>query len=322
MADNAVLRAVGESANGGLIWNTGAVSYPVGSPDIEARSLQDGAIAGTGLKLPTSDWQGDFMRGYHGEYRSVMEGPAPAAETFGHYSGEVVDSFKNFGMGMIGANSMTAAQASWNAGNYGTSLLQGAQAFGEAGMTVFGFGIGTTARYGATMNVAELAAVKETAANGAEAVWLESSVIRHSQKSISYAKRGGYTLDDIARGYAENPTDPRLSIDAVRMRDGLLTSVDNSRPAVLNATGGGQIQTRIRAFDEPLTDKEIFRFTTRVDNVERVPTTWGDAVEARIWKQGDQFISYYPNGSPFVPKVTGAPVGSIWNRYNQFPWKR
>jgi hypothetical protein len=157
---------------------------------------------------------------------------------------------------------------------------------------------------------------------GDAAVWLDSSTIRQSQKSISYAKSGGYTLDDIARGYAENPLDPRLTVDAVRMRDGLLTSVDNSRPAVLNATGGGKIQTRIRAFDEPLTDKEIFRFTARVDNVERVPNTWGDAVDVRIWKQGEQFMSIYPNGSPFVPKVTGAPVGSIWSQYNQYPWKR
>nr|WP_314623084.1 LysM peptidoglycan-binding domain-containing protein [uncultured Noviherbaspirillum sp.] len=322
MQDSASLRMVGQSADGGLIWNTGAVSYPVGSPEIEVRLLQDGALGGTGLKQPISTWQDDFIRGYGGEYRSVMEGPAPASETIGRYSGEVVDSFKNFGMGMIGASSMNAAQASWSAGNYGISLLQGAQAFGEAGMTVFGFGLGSTARYGATMTAEELAAVRGTYANGAETVWLDSSIIRQSQKSISYAKTGGYTLDDIARGFVENPADPRLSIDAVRMRDGLLTSVDNSRPAVLNATGGKQIQTRIRAFDELLTDKETFRFTVRVDNVERVPTTWGDAVEARIWKQGDQFMTYYPNGSLLVPKVTGAPVGSIWSQYNQYPWKR
>ena len=159
-------------------------------------------------------------------------------------------------------------------------------------------------------------------ANTAETVWLDSSGIRQSQKSISYAKSGGYTLDDIARGFAENPADSRLSIDAVRMKDGLLTSVDNSRPAVLNATGGGQIQVRVRAFDDPLMGSEIDRFTALRGGETRVTSTWGEAVDARIWKQGDQFMSLYPNGSPMIPKVTGAPTNSIWSQYDQFPWKR
>ena len=159
-------------------------------------------------------------------------------------------------------------------------------------------------------------------AHSIEAVWLDSAGIRQSQKSISYAKSVGYNLDDISRGFIENPADPRLSIDAVRMKDGLLTSMDNSRPAVLNATGGGKIQVRVRAFDDPLLASEMDRFTALRGGEARVPSTWGEAVDARIWKQGDQFMSLYPNGSPFIPKISGAPDNSIWSQYNQFPWKR
>lgn len=106
------------------------------------------------------------------------------------------------------------------------------------------------------------------------------------------------------------------------MRDGLLTSVDNSRPAVLNATGGGQIQVRVRAFDDPLTAAEVDRFTVVRGGQVQTPSTWGEAVDARIWKQGDQFMSLYPNGSPAVPKITGAPVNSVWSQFNQYPWMR
>jgi hypothetical protein len=155
-----------------------------------------------------------------------------------------------------------------------------------------------------------------------ETVWLDSSLIRHSQKSVSYAKNGGYTLDDIARGFAENPLDPRLAIDAVRMRDGLLTSVDNSRPAVLNALGGGEIQTRVRAYADLLTPEQVRRFAVDINGIRSTPRTWGEAVDGRIRKQGGQFASFYPNGSLMTPKITGAPANSIWSRYNEYPWKR
>lgn len=162
MPDNSPLQVVGESPDGGLIWNTDAVSYPVRASEIDMRSLADDLHSGTGQKLPESDWQSDFMRGYRGEYRSVMEGPAPTAETIGRYSGEVVDSFRNFGLGATGAGSMNAAIASWKAGNYGTSALQTAQAFGEAGLTVLSLGTSSTVRNGTALTVNEWATAKQT----------------------------------------------------------------------------------------------------------------------------------------------------------------
>jgi hypothetical protein len=165
------------------------------------------------------------------------------------------------------------------------------------------------------------------ATGGLGSVWTSSLDIRQSQQSISFAKRDDfgnvkYTLDDITRGLRDNPADPRLTIDVVRMPDGGLTTLDNSRPAVLNAQGGGKIQARIRAYDAPLSEADTFRFTAKRDGEVRIPSTWGEAVDYRIWKQGDQFVTRYPNGTGLVPKISGAPAGSIWSQFNQYPWKR
>jgi hypothetical protein len=88
----------------------------------------------------------EFLKGYRDPRavnRSVMDAPATAGETMGRYTGTAVESLKNFVSTITGANSMNAAQANWRAGNYGTALLQAAQALGKAGTTVFGFGLGS-----------------------------------------------------------------------------------------------------------------------------------------------------------------------------------
>jgi hypothetical protein len=56
MPDNSPLRIVGQSADGGWIWNTGATSYPVPTPDIEVRPLGD--IAETGSIRPIGAVEG------------------------------------------------------------------------------------------------------------------------------------------------------------------------------------------------------------------------------------------------------------------------
>jgi hypothetical protein len=318
--------------------------------------------AGDGWTIATTNRQllnaqpleSGFLRGLSGYQRSVMEPPASGAENIGQVlNGAFTDGVNIIkepfaeiaDIGRLGfqvarsglgfkAESINPYSLAGSAGASGISYREffGGIIDGIAGapgrLVVDGLN-GNWNAFGSDLVgmagfAGALGGLRGVAPFGARngTVWLDSSSIRQSQQSISYMKKGGYTLDDIARGFAENPSDPRLTIDVVRMRDSLFTSVDNSRPAVLNAMGGGQIQTRIRAFDEPLTAKEIFRFTTRIGDVERVPNTWGAAAEARIWKQGDQFMSLYPNGSLLMPKVTGAPVGSIWSQYNQYPWKR
>jgi LysM repeat protein len=270
-------------------------------------SVQDGVVAGGGVNgyavsNTESTWQGNFMRGYRGDYRSVMEGPAPTSETIGRYSGEVVDSFKNFGMSMSGARSMNAAQVSWNAGNYGTSLVQGATAFGEAGMTVFGFGLGSTARYGATMTAAELAAVRGTYADSAAN--LSAYKIRFSQNSVSFNKIDRatgqpYTYDDLVSSMRTNgwKGDP---VDLVRMPDGILTSMDNTRITAAREAGIG-VQGTLRGYGEVL--------TPAMQNARGWSSysTWGEAITARISNQSKGFSTANPYGSLQSPRIKGQP---------------
>jgi len=50
MPGDSPLRVVGESADGGLIWNTDAVSYPVPAPEISLQPLAGNLVSVTGLR--------------------------------------------------------------------------------------------------------------------------------------------------------------------------------------------------------------------------------------------------------------------------------
>lgn len=234
--------------------------------------------------------------------RSLMDAPATAAETVGRYTGAAADSLKNFGMSITGARSMNEAQASWNAGNYGTSLLQGAQAFGEAGMTVFSFGLGSTARYGATMTAAELAAVRGTYADSAAN--LSAYEIRFSQNSVSFNKIDrvtgqSYTYDDLVSSMRTNgwKGDP---VDLVRMPDGILTSMDNTRITAAREASIG-VQGTLRGYGEVL--------TPAMQNARGWSSysTWGEAITARINNQSKGFSTANPYGSLQSPRIKGQP---------------
>lgn len=129
-------------------------------PIFDAQGNSLGQLGGAPLEIEIrgsaateSDTATSFMRGYNGEYRSVMEGEAPLAETVGRYAGAAVDSFKNFGDAMTGAGSMRNAMASWRRGDYGLSLVQGATSFAEAGSTVFSFGTAGAIRSAGTVTL-------------------------------------------------------------------------------------------------------------------------------------------------------------------------
>lgn len=88
------------------------------------------------------------------------------------------------------------------------------------------------------------------------------------------------------------------AIDVVKMGDGSLTTLDNTR--VLAASRAGiNVQANIHNASDALPANMVERFTTK----KGVPTTWGEAVQLRIGKQNSVFRNTYPNGSPYISSV-------------------
>jgi hypothetical protein len=153
-------------------------------------------------------------------------------------------------------------------------------------------------------------------------LWVDAREIRWSQESVSYAKSANayrikYDLDSMAtqfKTYAEAIP----AIDVVRMPDGRLTALDNSRLTV-RADQGGSIKANIFSYDEIIADP---KYATRFVSEGVTPETYGQAVLNRIMEQRSAFSSVYPYGSPLPPKVNGAPSGSYWTKYSDFPWLR
>jgi len=128
---------------------------------------------------------------------------------------------------------------------------------------------------------------------------------RFSQKTVSYRKRRDgkeYTYDDILNHMLEHgwDWDP---IDVVRMGDGGLTSLDNTRLRAA-VESGTAIEARVHEPGEALTHRESTRFFWEKYGT---PTTWEEAVLCRIAKQGTTWARQFPSGTHVLPRITGRP---------------
>ena len=113
--------------------------------------------------------------------------------------------------------------------------------------------------------------------------------IRFSQSSVNGASE---IIDSMkAKGWDGDP------IDVVRMPDGNLTTIDNTR--VLAARYAEiDVQANVHAFDEVLPhDLDLIE---RLTTPKGVPKTWGDAVLLRIGKQNSGYRNTYPLGSNII----------------------
>jgi len=98
-------------------------------------------------------------------------------------------------------------------------------------------------------------------------------------------------------GFIAEP-EPGKFLDVVRMSDGKLTTLDNTR--VLAARRAGvKVEARVFNFDDALPDNPDFvgRFLGRKGEV---PTTFGEAVMNRIGNQHLAFGKAHPYGSPIT----------------------
>lgn len=126
---------------------------------------------------------------------------------------------------------------------------------------------------------------------------LDPRIVRTTQTTT---KQQGGTLKALTESMKTNgfKVEPDKLIDVVRMRDGGLTSLDNTR-IVAADLAGVKIQARVHDFDDllPNNDQFISRFIGRKGEV---PTNFGEAVLNRISNQSSLFRNTYPEGAPFI----------------------
>jgi hypothetical protein len=111
--------------------------------------------------------------------------------------------------------------------------------------------------------------------------------IRFSQTSVNDV--GEISADMAARGWKGQP------IDVVQARNGIMTTLDNTR--LLAASRAGiSVRATVHQAQDLLPPWMVERFATP----KGVPTTWGDALRLRIRNQSASYRSTYPNGSPTI----------------------
>ncbi|WP_129990804.1 hemagglutinin repeat-containing protein [Rahnella sp. CFA14(1/10)] len=126
--------------------------------------------------------------------------------------------------------------------------------------------------------------------------------IRFSQNSFSFNKTDrdtgkNYTYDDLVQSMRTNgwKGDP---VDVVKMPDGKLTSMDNTRIAAAREAGI-DVKASVRGFDDPLTP--AIQEARGWQNFN----TWGEAITGRINKQSGGFSTSNPYGSTEPPRISG-----------------
>jgi len=87
-------------------------------------------------------------------------------------------------------------------------------------------------------------------------------------------------------------------VDVVKMPDGKLTSMDNTRIAAAREAGI-DVKASVRGFDDPLTPAIQEARGWQSFN------TWGEAITGRINKQSGGFSTSNPYGSTEPPRISG-----------------
>lgn len=132
--------------------------------------------------------------------------------------------------------------------------------------------------------------------------WFNPNKLRLSQKTVSYRRIDRITGDEYT--YSDLVASMRKygwlgdAIDVIKMPDGKLTSMDNTR--VMAAREAGiDVKVRVRGYDEPLNS------AVQEARGWQAYNTWGEAISARIHNQGSMFSAMNPFGSIEPANVTG-----------------
>lgn len=122
---------------------------------------------------------------------------------------------------------------------------------------------------------------------------------RFSQSSVSFNKVDratgeNYTYNDIKASMSQSGWKGG-PIDVVKMKDGKLTSMDNTRLTAARETLT-DIKVKIHSYNEIIPAETI-------KQRQWSSNQWGQAIEERINKQSKTFRNESPNGSDSMPKV-------------------
>lgn len=121
---------------------------------------------------------------------------------------------------------------------------------------------------------------------------ISPETIRYSQTSVNGSAEIIESMKE--HGWKGDP------IDVVRMDDGQLTTLDNTRVVAARAAGI-DVKANVHGYNDPLPNQAtIDRFTTPRGGA---PRTWGQAVENRIGKQLSGFRRRSPRGSYNMGKI-------------------
>lgn len=126
---------------------------------------------------------------------------------------------------------------------------------------------------------------------------LDYSLIRTTQATV---KQQGATIPKLVENMNRNGflIEPDRLIDVVRMADGRLTSLDNTR---ILAASRAEVLPRVRIFnDTDLLPNDLDYISRFIGRKGEIPQTYGDAVRNRISNQNSTFRNLYPNGAPFI----------------------
>ncbi|EPY2303520.1 hypothetical protein LAV35_10270 [Clostridium sporogenes] len=121
-------------------------------------------------------------------------------------------------------------------------------------------------------------------------VSVNANEIRFSQSSVNGADEIISSMK--ANGWKGDP------IDVIKMSDGKLTTIDNTR-VVAAREAGIDAKAIIHDANEILPENLIDRFTTK----KGVPKTWGEAMELRIGKQKASFRNNNPFGADVMERI-------------------
>lgn len=139
-------------------------------------------------------------------------------------------------------------------------------------------------------NYSEFAKFENSLKGVRQPVSVNANEIRFSQSSVNGADEIINSMK--ANGWKGDP------IDVVKMSDGKMTTIDNTR-VVAAREAGIDVQAIIHDSNELLPESLIDRFTTK----KGVPKTWGEAIELRIGKQKASFRNNNPFGADTMERI-------------------